>query len=401
MTRPNAVTGYAFAAVLALAPVAPALAQENDAPTDLSIGYLDLANDPRFDPVLAYYQVPPSPWGRSVAGARLGIDDAQAIGEVIGVDFALREHSANSVETMTGVLEDWVAEGTHFVVVDLTADQLLSLSDAVSGLPVTLFNVSAQEDSLRADLCRDNLVHTIPSFRMQTDALTQYLVLKQWTDILVLQGPLEADQAIVDALEESVRFFGANIVEVRPFVLSADPRDREQNNVALATGGIDYDVVFVADSDGEFARQVPYTTNPPRPVVGAAGLVPQAWHWTWEQQGAAQVNDRFEDLNEGRHMHSFDWAAWAAVRAVTQSVLRTDSTDYDTVRQYLLSDRLTLDGSKGRPMSIRPWDHQMRQEILLSAGNVVVDAAPIRGFLHDTNDLDTLGADAPRSACTF
>jgi ABC transporter substrate binding protein (PQQ-dependent alcohol dehydrogenase system) len=393
-----AAPAWAFAAMAA---ALPALAQQAEAPpAEVPIGFVDLADDPRFDPVLANYLVPPRPWGRSIGGAELGIADAAQIGQVIGVEFELRESSVASVDEAISAVEGLVAGGVHFVVVDLPAEQLLAVADAMADQPVTLFNVSAEQDTLRGEDCRFNLVHTIPSYRMATDAMVQFLVSKRWQDILVLQGPLDDDAAIVAALEESVGFFGANIVEVRPFVLSADPRMREQNNVALVTEGSDYDVVFVADSGGEFAMHVPYETNQPRPVVGAAGIVAEAWHWAWERQGAPQVNARFQDAN-GRRMHRFDWAAWAAVRAVTQSVLRSESTDYEPVRDYLLGERMNLDGAKGNPMSVRPWDHQLRQGMLLSAGNVVAGLAPIEGFLHQTNDLDTLGVDEPRSTCQF
>jgi YVTN family beta-propeller protein len=50
-------------------------------------------------------------------------------------------------------------------------------------------------------------------------------------------------------------------------------------------------------------------------------------------------------------------------------------------------------------LSVRPWDHQVRQAILLAAPHSVVADAPIEGFLHRTNQLDTLGDDEPESAC--
>ena len=125
---------------------------------------------------------------------------------------------------------------------------------------------------------------------MLTDAIGQYLASKKWNEILVLQGPLPEDQALVDALQRSAKRFGADIVDVRPFLLTNDPRLRDQSNVALLTAGDDYDVVYVADTDGEFGRYVPYETNAPRPVVGTTGLVAEAWHWSWERQGAPQVN---------------------------------------------------------------------------------------------------------------
>ena len=64
-----------------------------------------------------------------------------------------------------------------------------------------------------------------------------------------------------------------------------------------------------------------------------------------------------------------------------------------------MSDQLTLDTVKGTPGSFRPWDHQLRAPILLSTADAVIERAPLPGFLHQTNVLDTLGVDAPETAC--
>jgi ABC transporter substrate binding protein (PQQ-dependent alcohol dehydrogenase system) len=205
---------------------------------------------------------------------------------------------------------------------------------------------------------------------------------------------------MVAAVQRAAQRFDVRIVEVRPFVLTNDPRQREQSNVALVTADAKYDVVLVADTDGEFARYVPYMTQFPRPVVGSAGLVPSAWHWSWERHGAPQLNSRFEKA-AGRHMGGEDWAAWTAIKTVVQSVLRSKSTEFESVRDYLLGDRPNIDGFKGNPLSVRGWDHQVRQPILLSTGNAVIERAPLEGFLHQTNELDTLGVDAPETACHF
>ncbi|PMX97398.1 branched-chain amino acid ABC transporter substrate-binding protein, partial [Pseudomonas sp. GW460-13] len=80
-----------------------------------------------------------------------------------------------------------------------------------------------------------------------------------------------------DALVTSARRFGIAWSAQRAFRLSNDPRERDQANLGLLTGGVDYDVGVVADADGDFARGVPYATLLPRPVVGASGLGAQAW----------------------------------------------------------------------------------------------------------------------------
>ncbi len=92
---------------------------------------------------------------------------------------------------------------------------------------------------------------------------------------------------------------------------------------------------FVADAGGEFDRYVAYRTSAPRPVVGTAGLSPQAWHWSWDRYGAPQVQHRFEALALPRRMNGSGWAAYAAVKAVTQAALRSDPADPAAMRAHL------------------------------------------------------------------
>jgi len=228
-------------------------------------------------------------------------------------------------------------------------------------------------------------------------------VSRKWRDLLVLEGPLPADAQRADAFVRSAQKFGARIVARQHFKPGTDPRDREQNNPALlsAIRG-DYDVVFVADDAFDFVRTVPYHTVRPRPVVGSIDLEPVAWHWTWEHNGAPQVNSRFDKKSGGRRMESADWAAWIAVKMIVQSALRTGAADFPKQRAFILGQSPgagSFDGDKGLAVSVRAWDHQVRQAILLAAPYEVVASAPIEGFLHQTNTLDTLGDDQPESPC--
>ena len=157
-------------------------------------------------------------------------------------------------------------------------------------------------------------------------------------------------------------------------------------------------MTFVADADFDFAREVSYRTIRPRPVVGAIDLEPVAWHWTWDHNGAPQLNTRFARLSGGRHMGGADWGAWMAVKIIAQSALRTQSVDFKIRRSFILNEGY-FDGNKGEPMSIRPWDHQLRQAVLLAAPFSVVAAAPIEGFLHQRDVLDTLGDDESETPC--
>jgi ABC transporter substrate binding protein (PQQ-dependent alcohol dehydrogenase system) len=90
-----------------------------------------------------------------------------------------------------------------------------------------------------------------------------------------------------------------------------------------------------------------------------------------------------------------------AVKAIATAVQQTQTQDFAQIRAYLTADNASFDGAKGNPSSFRPWDHQLRQPLLVSTHNWVVERAPLQGFLHQTNNLDTLGFDKPDSLCKF
>jgi len=274
------------------------------------------------------------------------------------------------------------------------------LATALAGRPVTLVNTTAPGDWLRRK-CHANLLHTAASDRMISDALVQHMVKQKWRSVLVLHGKSERDIARAASFTEAAERFRLRVVATRAFDLSTNPALREENNVALITGGTrDYDAVFIADEIGEYARYVPYQTASPRPVVGATGLVALEWHWALERYGAPQVNSRFESLaQDGRRMGWQDWSAWIAARAILTANAKSRDRSAAGIDAFLRSDRLRLDGSKGASMSFRAWNNQLRMPILLATHNAIIAVAPLEGFLHQTNVLDSMGQDEAEFAC--
>jgi ABC transporter substrate binding protein (PQQ-dependent alcohol dehydrogenase system) len=118
-----------------------------------------------------------------------------------------------------------------------------------------------------------------------------------------------------------------------------------------------------------------------------------------EQHGAAQLQNRFRAAFQ-REMTPEDYAAWAAMAAIAEATTRTKTTDPAALRAYMLGADFRLAGFLGAPLSFRAWNGQMRQPIPLVTERAVVALAPIDGFLHQSNTLDTLGIDAPESQCT-
>jgi ABC transporter substrate binding protein (PQQ-dependent alcohol dehydrogenase system) len=366
----------------------------------VTIGFVDIAGDPRHEPIRAYERMILKAREHPFAGAKVAIDEAQALSRALKTDFALERITVKSADAIAGaVVQAREKQGIHFFVVDAPAEAFKPLAAAVNGRDVLLFNATAPDDSLRRELCAREIVHTLPSLAMTTDGLVQHLVSRKWRDILVLQGPEPADAAMTRAFEASVKKFGARIVGKRDFKPGTDPRERELNNpLLLTTLNRDYDVVFIADDAFDFARQLPYQTQRARPVVGAIDLEPLAWHWTYERHGAPQLNSRFQRAANGRRMESQDWAAWIAVKMVVQAGLRTRSADFAKLRGYILGGN-GFDGYKSLAVSVRPWDQQLRQAVLLATPNAVIASAPVEGFLHRVNTLDALGDDEPETPC--
>jgi ABC transporter substrate binding protein (PQQ-dependent alcohol dehydrogenase system) len=279
------------------------------------------------------------------------------------------------------------------LLADLPADWLLAVVDAVK-LPV--INIGDAADRLRQQDCRARLFHIIPSERMRADALAQTLVSRKWSKLLLLVGASAQDQLRSATVQASIKRYGLQVVAVKPFKLSGDPRERDLANPLLLTAGSAYDAVWVVDSDGEFARGLPYRIVLPRPVVGDAGLVAVAWHAQFERYGAPQVTRRFAKSAK-RPMTAHDWAAWMAGKALIAAVSAAPKGPAAAWAQALATT--ALDGSKGGSLTFRPWDGQLRQTVLLTDGQGVISQAPIDGLLHPSNVLDTLGADAPEKLC--
>ncbi len=364
----------------------------------VKIAYVDRAGDPFYARRESYGGIYDATRQPAVSGAELGVKDAKIVGRAIGVTFQLLRETVPEGEAAADFVRQLMQrENPAAAILDLPAADVEAVAAALGQDGAALFNIRHRGSGLRQRTCRSGLFHVIPSDAMLNDALAQYLKFLGWDEVLVLASDSPADMAQSQSFQASARKFGLSISDVRQFVPGNDPRQRDQNSVRLLTGGVDYDAVFVADETREFARLLPYRTVSPRPVLGAAGLSPLAWHPQWERNGAPQLNRRFFKF-AGRTMTEEDWAAWVAVRSIVEAHVRADGSGGSLVAELLKPD-LTLELYKGFPGSFRPWDRQLRQSILLGTADAVIALAPVEGALHQFNNLDTLGFDEPEFHC--
>jgi ABC transporter substrate binding protein (PQQ-dependent alcohol dehydrogenase system) len=356
-----------------------------------------LVDDPRYQQDWGYARLIVPPPIKTVEGARMAMADMQFVADAVNLTPVLDARDSGP-DGLAASLQAMVADGAAVIVLDLPAQLVDVAAQAAEGLPVTLINATAPEDRLRS-ACYPNMLHSGPSLRMTMDSYVQYLRAMNWMKALVLVGEDPSDQGLADAFVTSAERLRLEIAGSRPFTLAANPEAREGNNVKLLTSDLDYDVVFVADTRGEFGRFIPYATQLPRPAIGSVGLTALAWHWAMERDGATQVSSRFDKMTKGRKMSSADWSVWVAVKSVISAYTKVPNGDQATVYDYLRSPKFRLDGSKGVTLNYRPWDGQLRMPILLSTADAVIAIAPIEGYLHPDTSLDTLGADQAEFAC--
>jgi ABC transporter substrate binding protein (PQQ-dependent alcohol dehydrogenase system) len=340
-----------------------------------------------------------------LAGARLAINDNNTTGKFLNQEFSLEDVQLAQADDPAVATAALAGRGVSLVIADLPADALLKAADTGRPRDLLFFNVGAIDDRLREEDCRGNVVHVAPTRSMLADGLAQYLVWKQWRRWLLIVGSHAEDKLYGDALRRAAKRFGARIVAEKAFEDTGGARRTDsgiaqiQRQLPVFTQGAPaYDVLVAADESEVFASYLPYRTWDARPVAGSAGLVPTTWDGSHDQWGAVQMQNRFMKMF-GRRMTARDMQAWSATRMIGESSSRTRSFDPRTMLDFLKGPDFALAAFKGQRLTLRDWNLQLRQPILLADGRMIVSVSPQEGFLHQVSELDTLGIDRAESKC--
>ena len=368
----------------------------------VSIGYLGRAE--RIE-TISLLDLPAANDG--IAGAQLAIEDNNTTGKFLNQSFSINAKRLKEGDDSAAAVMQLADRGISLFITDLPANMLLKAADAGRDRGFIFFNAGALDDRLRQEDCQANVIHTAPTRSMLADGLAQYLVWKRWRRWLLVVGSHEPDQLYAAALRRSAERFGGKIVQERVFEDTGGARRTDsglaqiQSQIPLFTQSApDYDVLIAADESQVFAPYLPYRTSAPRPVAGSAGLVPTSWDASHDQWGAVQLQNRFMQAFS-RRMTALDMQAWTAARMIGEAAGRVRSADSKTILDFIKGPDFALAAFKGRKLTVRDWDLQLRQPILLTDGREIVSVSPQEGFLHQYSELDTLGVDRPETKCRF
>ena len=404
MPNPARLLLVPLALGLGLCGSVPASAQDAAPPAAIPPSETRIGMIYRPEPAPSSYDAEAIPEDEGVAGARMAVKDNNNTGRFTRQTYLLEEVALEGEKSAGEAARDLAGRGIRYLVVALPAADLLAVADAVKGQGVTVFNVAAPDDRLRGADCRRNVFHVIPSRAMQTDALAQFFTLMRWRKTFLIVGPGENDRLYADAFRNSAKKFALKINAEKPWTFGPLAKARgdtpTRSEAMVFTRGLDYDIAVVADEAGDWGDYVPFRTVDPRPVAGTQGLIAATWHPTLETWGAAQAQNRFR-RQSGRLMRPLDYQAWAAVRSVGEAATQKRTADPGVLAPFFADPAFSLPAYKGVSLTYRPWDHQLRQPVIVVQPKAMVSVAPEQGFTHQRTPLDTLGIDLPETACKF
>ena len=353
------------------------------------------------------YSINPEIIKNGILGSRMGIKDNNTTGKFTNQNFELIEQNINPNESAKEIFEKFRKDKYKFFILNVSKDDFNEILSSDLLEDALLINTSLKDNDLRNEKCNKQILHTAPSYRMLSDALIQFLKKKNWTKLLLISGVNERDKQFADSIKVSSKRFGLKIINEKVWDFNHDFRRTADLEVVKFTQGEKYEVLVLADegntfgdSGNSFGDYIPYRTWKPTIVVGGEVLKPTSWHFAHEQWGGNQMQSRFLKDSK-RLMTDIDFNSWIAVRAIGEAITRTKSLDSKIVLDKIMDEKFNLAAYKGKPVSFRKWNGQLRQPILLVTPRALVSVSPQTGFVHPKTELDTLGIDQPDTKCRF
>jgi ABC-type branched-subunit amino acid transport system substrate-binding protein len=360
----------------------------------------------------------------AIMGAQLGAEEADVTAGMFGTKVELIVEDATTPENML-TLARKLSSGENVSAIIAAVDDLSTagLSAFAQQQRVLCLNTVARGGDLRGEKCHRSTFHVEPDLAMYTHAMGQWLIQnnrKRWYYI-VAEGAIGQE-----VLERGSRFLQhQGGTDLGRAVVSAGQSDYKDVLAHLARGDAEAIVVALrGDELRHFLDQYKASglnvllAGVPLDMLALWQTSPEAlqgvWVTSWyhglERFSARELNRRFYRRFE-RPAEGFAWTNWAAVKLVTEGVLRSASTDASALVDYLESAP-PFDGHKGRSLTFREWNHQLRQplyvlkaredkpenawDLLQLIGEMPPPAGPGKSVAEV---LDTLGEPKAESLC--
>ena len=346
---------------------------------------------------------PPGPLAPSILrGAKMGITEADSLAQMFGKRIELALPSVPGPERLASVASDLLKGGVAVLVGGGDEPAAEVLREVAREGRALFLNVGSVSDRMRMERCDRHTFHLHASLQMYVGAAGFWLVeekkLRRWA---VLTESDEVRRAVI-ALAEAR---GATLVEDALAVSGTSdwrpPLERlraaapEALWLGLRAGDVPGFLQQYAQAGlaGELVGLTPDAVGLPK-LDGAAlsGVWPLMWHHTLEKYSARDLNSRHR-RRFAEPLDGASWSSWAAFKLVGEALLRAGTTP-QAILEYFESDP-PFDGHKGRPLTFRKRDHQLRQPMYLAQASKAPpgesDASPVEVIAEvPRGDLDAI-----------
>jgi branched-chain amino acid transport system substrate-binding protein len=360
----------------------------------------------------------------AIMGAQLGVEEADITAGMFGTKVELIIEDGVTPDNMLALVRKLSApEPLTAIIAALDDPTTASLSAFTQQERLVCLNTTARGGDLRGEKCHRSTFHVEPDLAMYTYAMGQWLLRnnrKRWYYIvseagfgqevyhrsrqfLQQQGGADLGRSVITSGQSDFRDVLAQLggVEAEAVILTLTGEELRHfleqyraSGLQTLLAGIPLDMIALWQASFESLQGVWVTS----------------WYHGLERFSARELNRRFHRRFE-KPAEGFAWTNWAAVKLVVEGVLRSASAEASALVSYLESAP-PFDGHKGRALTFRDWNHQLRQPLyvlkvredepenpwdrLQLIGELPPPAAPGQSVVEV---LDTLGERQTASLC--
>ena len=360
----------------------------------------------------------------AVMGAQLGAEEANITAGMFGTKVELLTADGVTAANVVAVTEKLLAQPDLTAIIGALDDQTASLlSDIAQQRRVVFLNAAARGGALRGEKCHRHTFHVEADLAMYVHAVSQWLLRnnrKRWYFVVA------SDPLAQETYHRASRLLQAGGgTELGRF--DSAPGQRNYKAMLEGLAALQVEAIFVALmgqdliqflSQHKAAGAAALVAGAPLDILAMWRAGPEHLHGVWatawyhqlERFSARELNRRFA-TRFGKPADGYAWTNWAAVKMSVEGVLRSASTEPAALVKYL-EGAPPFDGHKGKALTFRDWNHQLRQPLYVVQAHAdppqnpwdllqLVDEVPPPAARGKPvwEILDTLGEAKGESAC--
>jgi branched-chain amino acid transport system substrate-binding protein len=313
----------------------------------------------------------------AVMGAQLGAEEAEITAGMFGTRVELVSEDAVTAENVASTATRLMGQANLLAIIGALDDvATVTLSDLAQQQRVVFVNAAARGGDLRGEKCHRYTFHVEPDLAMYAHAIGQWLLQnnrKRW--YFVVSGDSFGQEIYRRASDLLQRQGGIDLGRS-----TRAPGERDYQPVLVRLARVEAEAIVVALRGEELqhflvqSKAAGLTTliaGAPLDMIAMwhadpahlQGVWATSWYHGLERYSARELNRRFV-RRFGKPAEAYAWANWAAVKLLVEGALRRASSDSLALINYLESSP-PFDGHKGKALTFREWNHQLRQPLFI------------------------------------